>query len=53
MAAKKKLKISPNNVLTTVVLIGSGIVLYKLFQVATEYQKIAKNIQTKGIINSL
>lgn len=53
MAVKKKLKISPNAVLTTAVLIGTGIVLYKLFKVATEYEKIAKNIQTKGIISSL
>jgi hypothetical protein len=53
MAAKKKIKISPNTVLTSVVLIGTGIVLYKLFSVATEYEKIAKNIQTKGLINTL
>jgi hypothetical protein len=53
MAAKKKLKISPNTILTTAVLIGTGVVLYKLFQVANEYQKIAKNVQTKGLINSL
>jgi hypothetical protein len=53
MAAKKKLKISPNTILTTAVLIGTGVVLYKLFQVADEYQKIAKNVQTKGLINSL
>lgn len=51
--AKKKIKISPNTVLTSAVLIGSGIVLYKLFQVANEYEKLAKNIQTKGLINSL
>jgi hypothetical protein len=53
MAAKKKLKISPNTILTTGVLIGTGIVLYKLFSVATEYEKIAKNIQTKGLISNL
>lgn len=53
MAAKKKLKISPNTVLTSAVLIGSGIVLYKFFQVANEYEKLAKNIQNKGLINSL
>jgi hypothetical protein len=51
--AKKKIKISPNTVLTSVVLVGTGIVLYKLFKVATEYEKLAKNIQTKGLINSL
>lgn len=51
--AKKKIKISPNTVLTSVVLVGTGIVLYKLFKVASEYEKLAKNIQTKGIINSL
>lgn len=53
MAAKKKLKISPNTVLTTGILIGTGIVLYKLYKVAGEYEKIAKNVQTKGIINAL
>lgn len=53
MAAKKKIKISPNTILTTGVLIGTGIVLYKLFQVADHYEKIAKNIQTKGLINTL
>jgi hypothetical protein len=51
--AKKKIKISPNTVLTSVVLVGTGIVLYKLFKVASEYEKLAKNIQTKGLINSL
>jgi hypothetical protein len=53
MTAKKKIKISPNAILTTVVLIGTGVVLVKLFKVATEYEKIAKNIQQKGIISSL
>jgi hypothetical protein len=51
--AKKKIRISPNTILTTVVLIGTGIVLVKLFKVADEYQKIAKNVQTKGLINAL
>jgi hypothetical protein len=50
---KKKTKISPNTVLTTGVLIATGIVLYKLYNVASEYEKIAKNIQTKGLINTL
>jgi hypothetical protein len=50
---KKKLKISPNTILTTAVLIGTGVVLYKLFKVADEYEKIAKNVQTKGLINTL
>jgi hypothetical protein len=50
---KKKLKISPNTVLTTLVLIGTGVVLVKLYKVADEYQKIAKNVQTKGLINTL
>lgn len=51
--AKKKLKISPNNVLTFGVLVGTGFVLYKLYKVAGEYEKIAKNIQTKGLISNL
>jgi hypothetical protein len=53
MAAKKKLKISPNAILTTAVLIGTGVVLYKLYNLANEYEKIAKNVQTKGLLNTL
>jgi hypothetical protein len=53
MRAKKKIKISPNAILTTGVLIGTGFVLYKVFKVASEYEKIAKNIQAKGIISNL
>lgn len=51
--AKKKPKINANTILTTGVLFGTGIVLYKLFKVAGEYEKIAKNVQTKGLINTL
>lgn len=53
MAAKKKIKVNPNAILTTGVLIGTGIVLFKLYQVANEYQELAKNVKTKGLINTL
>jgi hypothetical protein len=51
--AKKKIKISPNQVLTFGVLLGAGVVLYKFYKLAGEYETIAKNIKTKGLISTL
>lgn len=50
---KTKRKIKPNDVLAFGVLTLAAVVLVKVYNVANEYQKIAKKINTRGFTDLL